>query len=52
MPFFTVYAAKVVLPTELNFGSPRVRNCNAEASELARQDAVDQVDEAREVALL
>jgi transposase InsO family protein len=51
-PFYTVYGAEAVLPTELDFGSPRVRNYDPEVSERARQDAVDQVDEAREAALL
>jgi hypothetical protein len=37
-PFYTVCGAVVVLPNELVFGSPRVRNYNAVASEQARQD--------------
>jgi hypothetical protein len=51
-PFCMLYGAKVVLPTKLDFGSPRVCNYDAEASEQARQGVVDQVDAAREVALL
>jgi hypothetical protein len=50
--FYTVYGVEAVVPIMLDFGSPRVRHYNAEASERARQDAVDQVNEAREAALL
>ena len=47
-----VYGAEAVLLTDLDFGSPRTRAYNEVKSEEARQDDVDQLEEARETALL
>ena len=47
-----VYGAKVVLPTDLDYGAPRVRAYNEEGAEASHQDAMDQLDEARDIALL
>ena len=51
-PFFLTFGSEAVLPTELEYGSPRVRNFNEEGSEWEGQDSVDQLDEARDLALL
>jgi hypothetical protein len=51
-PFFIVYGAEAVLPTDLEYGSPRVRGYNEGANQRAREDSQDQPDEARTVALM
>ena len=51
-PFFMAFSSEAVLPTELEYGSLRVRSFNEEDLERARQDSVDQLDEARDLALL
>ena len=51
-PFFLVYGAEAVLPTDVEFESPRLRAYNEQSNQAAREDALDQVDEARDVALL
>ena len=50
-PFFMVYGAEVVLPSDLLHDSPRVANYVETENELARQDSVDGLEEARELAL-
>jgi hypothetical protein len=44
-----VYGFEAILPTDLEYGAPRVRVYNDQAS---LKDAVDQLEEAREVALV
>jgi transposase InsO family protein len=51
-PFFFVYGAEAILPTDLEYGSPRVRGYNEGANQRAREDSLDQLDEARIVALM
>jgi hypothetical protein len=51
-PFFLVYGAEAVLPTDLEYGSPRVRGSDEDANQRAREDSLDQLDEARIVALM
>jgi transposase InsO family protein len=51
-PFFLVFGSEAVLPTDLEFGAPRVRTFNEEGNQAALQDAADQLDEARDIALL
>jgi hypothetical protein len=51
-PFFLVYGAKAILPTDLEYGSPRVRGYDEGANQQAREDSLDQLDEARTVALM
>jgi hypothetical protein len=50
--FFLVYGAEAVLPTDLEYGSPRVRGHDEGANQRAREDSLDQLDEARIVALM
>ena len=45
-----VYGTEAVMPTDLEHDSPRVVNYTEAANELARQDGVDQLDEARDLA--
>ena len=51
-PFFLVYGAEAVLPTDLLYGSPRVAHYDEGQAVEAQQDAVDQLDEARNIAIL
>src|SRR6185369_1179193 len=51
-PFFLVYGAEAILPTDLEYGSPRLKAYQEQQNQRARKDSLDQVDEARDVALL
>ena len=51
-PFFMVYGAEAILPTDLDYGAPRVRAYDKQGAEASHQDAMDQLDEARDIALL
>ena len=48
-PFFLVYGAKAILPTDLEYGSPRTRVYDDRSN---REDSLDQLEEARDMALL
>jgi hypothetical protein len=50
-PFFLVYGAKVVLPTDIKFDAPRVVQYMEKQAKEAREDGVDLLEEAREQAL-
>jgi hypothetical protein len=50
--FFLVHGAEAVLPTNLEYGSPRVRGYEEDANQRACKDSLDQLDEARTVALM
>ncbi|XP_051197084.1 uncharacterized protein [Lolium perenne] len=50
-PFFLVYGAEAIMPTDIAYDSPRVTNYAEEENERARQDDVDLLDEARDFAL-
>ena len=52
MPFFMVYGSEAVLPTDLDYGALRIRAYDEQGAEASHEDAVDQLDEARDVALL
>ena len=51
-PFFLVYGAEAILPTDLEYGSPRLKAYQEQQNKQVREDSLDQVDEARDVALL
>jgi hypothetical protein len=51
-PFFLVYGAKAILPTYLEYGSPRTRAYDARSNQTNREDSLDQLEEARDMALL
>jgi hypothetical protein len=51
-PFFLVYGAEAVLPTDLEYGSPRTRSYGDQTNQTSREDSLDQLEEARDVALL
>jgi hypothetical protein len=50
-PFFLVYGAEVVLPTDIEFDVPRVVQYMQEQAKEAHEDGVDLLEEAREQAL-
>jgi hypothetical protein len=51
-PVFLVYGAEAVLPTNLEYGSPKVRDYDEGTNQRAREDSLDQLDEAHTVALM
>jgi hypothetical protein len=51
-PFFMVHGSVAVLPTDVDYDSPRVRAYTEEGNQVTLEDAIDQLDEARDVALL
>ena len=50
--FFMVYGSEAVLPTDLDYGAPRIRAYDEQGAEASHEDAMDQLDEAHVVALL
>ena len=51
-PFFLVYGAEAILPIDLEYGSPRLKTYQEQQNQIVREDSLDQVDEARDIALL
>jgi ribonuclease HI/transposase InsO family protein len=51
-PFFLVYGAEAILPTDLEYSSPRTRAYDDQSNRTNREDSLDQLEEARDVALL
>jgi transposase InsO family protein len=51
-PFFLVYGAEAILPTDLEYGSPRTRAYADQSNQANREDSLDQLEEARDMALL
>ena len=51
-PFFLVYGAEAILPTDLEYGSPRLQAYNKHSDRTTREDALDQLEEARDITLL
>jgi len=47
-----VYGSEAVLPTDLEYGSPRVQAYDENSCKTFQEDALDQLDEVRDVALL
>jgi hypothetical protein len=51
-PFFLVYGAEAILPTDLEYGSPRTKAYDDQSNQTSREDSLDQLEETRDVALL
>jgi hypothetical protein len=51
-PFFLVYGPEAILPTDLEYGSPRTRAYDDQSNRANREDSLDQLEEARDTALL
>jgi hypothetical protein len=49
--FFLVYGAEAILPTDLKYGSPRTRAYDDRRNQTDRKDSLDQLEEARDMAL-
>jgi hypothetical protein len=47
-----VHGSEVVLPTDIDYGSPRGRAYTEEGNQAALEDAIDELDEAQNVVLL
>ena len=50
--FFLVYGAEAILPTDLEYGSPRTKAYDDQSNQTNREDSLDLLEEARDVALL
>jgi transposase InsO family protein len=50
--FFLVYGAEAILPTDLEYGSPRTRAYADQSNRANREDSLDQLEEAWDTALL
>jgi hypothetical protein len=51
-PFFLVYGAEAILPTDLEYGSPRTRAYDGQSNRTNQEDSLDQLEEAQDMALL
>jgi transposase InsO family protein len=51
-PFCLVYGAEAILPTDLEYGSPRTKSYDDRSNQASREDSLDQLEEAWDVALL
>jgi hypothetical protein len=47
-----VHGSEAVLPRDIDYGSPRVHAYTKEGNQVVLEDAIDQLDEARDVVLL
>jgi transposase InsO family protein len=52
MPFFMVHGYEAFLPTDIDYGRPRVRAYTEEGNQVTLKDAIDQLDEAHGMVLL
>jgi hypothetical protein len=50
-PFFLVYGVEAILPTDLEYGSPRTRAYDDQSTRTNQEDSLDQLEEARDMAL-
>jgi hypothetical protein len=50
--FFMVYGAEVMLPTELSYGSPRIRGYQPGVAEEAQKDTIDLLEESRDIVVM
>jgi hypothetical protein len=48
-PFFMVYGAEAVLPTELQYGFPRAQAYQPDAGEETQKDAINILEESRDI---
>ena len=47
-----VYGSEAVLPTDLDYGASRIRAYDEHGAEASHEDTMDQLDKARNIALL
>jgi hypothetical protein len=51
-PFFMVYGSKADLLTDIDYGAPKIMQYKEQEARESLKDALDQLDEARDLALL
>jgi hypothetical protein len=51
-PFFLVHGAEAVLPTDLEYESPKTKGYDESSNQRAREDSLDTIDEAWDVAMM
>jgi hypothetical protein len=51
-PFFLVYGVEAILLTDLEYGSRRTKAYDDQNNQTSREDSLDQLEEARDIALL
>jgi hypothetical protein len=51
-PFFLVYGSEAVLRIDLEYGSLRLKAYNEQGNDVARENVLDQLEEAHDIALL
>ena len=47
-----VYGSEAVLPTDLDYGAPRIRAYDEQGAKASHEDAMDLLDEACDIALI
>jgi hypothetical protein len=47
-----VYGSEAILPTDLEYGAPRIKAFDEQGNQISLEDTMDQLEEARNVALL
>ena len=47
-----VYGSEAILPTDLDYGAPRIRAYDEQGAKASHKDTMDRLDEARDIALL
>ena len=47
-----VYGSEAILPTNLDYGVPRIKAYDEQGAKASHEDAMDQLDEAHDIALL
>jgi hypothetical protein len=50
--FFLVYGTEAVLPTDLEYGSAKIKDYDESSNQRARKDSLDQIYEAHDVAMM
>jgi hypothetical protein len=50
--FFLVYGSEAILPMDLEYGASRIKAFDEKGNETSLEDALDQLEEAHDVALL
>jgi hypothetical protein len=50
--FFLVYGSEAMLPIDVEYGSPRLKAYNEQNNDIARENALNQLEETHDVALL
>ena len=46
-----VYGSEAILPTDLDYGAPRIRAYDEQGANASHEDTMDQLDEAHDIAL-